>query len=249
MATQPWSPLHPFLGRLTRRSVLSPTEEREILGLPTRLMQVAPNTDFVRLGETTMQAYVVLDGLVGRFDQNDCGGRQITALHIPGDMSDLQSVVQPRASSALQAMTTTTLAAVPHTALRNAAAAFPGIAEALWRDCSVDAAILAQWMVNIGRRDARTRLAHLICELACRFGAAPATGQVRFALPMTQAQLADATGLTPVHVNRVIKSLKSDGLTMRPRTVWIDNWKTFAKAGEFDEEYLQTGRGPAHRSK
>lgn len=240
MAPQPESHLHSFLYRLTRRSVLTAAEQRAILDLPTRLMQVAPNTDFVGLGETTAQACVVLEGLVGRFDQNSRGGRQIIALHIPGDMSDLHSVVQPKASSALQALATSILAAVPHQALRDAASEFPGIAEALWRDCTVDAAILAQWVINLGRQNARARIAHLMCELACRFGVAPARGQVRFNLQMTQTQLADATGLTPVHVNRVIKGLRADGLTMRYRAVWIEDWEKFAAVGEFEDDYLQT---------
>lgn len=238
MATQPWSPLGPFLERLTSRTRLSPTEEREILSLPTRLLCFAPNTDFVRIGETPAQACVVIDGLVGRFDQNKRGERQITGLHIPGDMSDAHSIMHPGASSALHALTATTLAAVPHTALRNAAAAFPAIAEALWWECALDAAILAHWLFSVGRLDARGRLVHLICEMACRFGVAPAKGPVRFPLRMTQIQLADATGLTPVHVNRVMKGLKDHGLTMRCKMVWIEDWATFAKIGEFDGRYL-----------
>lgn len=241
------SPLRPFLDRLISRSVLSTPEQHEILDLPTRVVQMGPNVDFVGLGETVTQACMVVAGLVGRFDQNSRGERQITALHIPGDMPDLLSVVQPKATSALQALSTATLVTVPHVALRAAAAAYPAIGEALWRNCMVDAMILAQWVVNVGRRDAKVRLAHLMCEMACRYGAAPARGRVRFELQMTQAQLADATGLTPVHVNRKLKSLRDDGLVMRHRTVWIDDWERFAAVAEFDESYLQTDLRPEER--
>jgi CRP-like cAMP-binding protein len=109
-----------------------------------------------------------VDGLVGRFDQNSLGARQITAFHIAGDMADLHSVVQPKATSALQALSTTTLLQVAHRDLRGIAARYPAIAEALWRDCIVDGAILAQWIVNVGRRDSKTRIAHLLCETAVR---------------------------------------------------------------------------------
>ena len=247
MASQPESHLHSFLYRLTRRSLLSTAEQREILNLPSKIVAAAPNTDFVRSGEMAGQACVVLEGLVGRFQQANNGGRQIIALHIPGDMPDLQTVVQPKAGAALQALTSSTVATIPHVALRNAAAAFPGIAEALWRDCAVDAAILAEWVVNLGRRDGKTRLAHLMCELACRYGVAPIAGQVRFGLPMTQIQLADATGLTPVHVNRILRGLRAQGLTLRYQTVNIADWKTFAELAEFDDGYLQTESIPDNR--
>lgn len=101
--------------------------------------------------------------------------------------------------------------------------------------------------LNLRRRDAKVRLAHLMCEMACRYGAAPARGRVRFELQMTQVQLADATGLTPVHVNRKLKSLRDDGLVMRHRTVRIDDWERFAAVDEFDEGYLQTDREPEER--
>lgn len=238
MATQPY--LSPFLGRLNRRSILSPAEQQRILDLPGRIFEVYPNSDIVGLGDSVAHSCLVVSGLVGRFDQNSRGERQITALHIPGDMSDLYSLVQPTAASALQALSPATLLAIPHTALCSAVAAYPAIGEALWRDSMADAVILAQWVLNVGRREAKVRLAHLFCEMACRYGEAPRQGQVRFNLHMTQTQLADATGLTPVHVNRKLKSLRTEGMIMRHRTVWIDDWKKFAEVAEFDEGYLQT---------
>jgi CRP-like cAMP-binding protein len=152
------SNLQPFLTRLNRRSVLSEHEQQVILALPVRVKQVQPNEDFVELGERVDHSCFVAEGLIGRFDQTTRGGRQITALHIRGDMPDLHSVVQPTATSALQALSTSTLLQVPHAALRAVAAAHPAIAEALWRDCMVDSMILAQWVVNVGRRDARSRV-------------------------------------------------------------------------------------------
>jgi CRP-like cAMP-binding protein len=160
--------LQRFLDRLLGRSVLSHEEQQAVLGLPTRTIQVGINRDFVGLDEVVDQVSLVVDGLVGRFDQNSLGARQITAFHIAGDMADLHSVVQPKATSALQALSTTTLLQVAHRDLRGIAARYPAIAEALWRDCIVDGAILAQWIVNVGRRDSKTRIAHLLCETAVR---------------------------------------------------------------------------------
>lgn len=241
------SSLQPFLDRLNSRSILSESEQQRILDLPIRVRQARANEDFVHLGEIVDHACFVVEGLIGRFDQNARGERQITALHIPGDMPDLHSVVQPTASSALQALSTTTLLQVPHAALRAATAEFPAIGEAFWRDTMVDSSILAQWVVSVGRRDARCRLAHLLCEMACRYRRTPHGGGLVFQLPMTQAQLADATGLTAVHINRTLKALEQIGTTFRHKTVRIDDWDALVKIGDFDATYLQEADRPVER--
>jgi CRP-like cAMP-binding protein len=239
--------LRPFLDRLNSRSVLSEREQQAILGLPTHTIQVQPNQDFVRLDQRVGDACFIVAGLVGRFDQNAQGARQITALYIPGDMPDLLSVVQPTATSALQALSTTTILKVPHVALRAIGHEFPAIAEAFWRDCMVDSMILAQWVVNVGRRNAKTRIAHLFCEMACR--SAPLAGPhgVQFRLPMTQSHLADAAGLTPVHVNRSLKALAADGVSFRSGNVSIDDWGTLVEVGDFDAGYLQMDMRPEEK--
>lgn len=165
------SNLQLFLNRLTSRSVLTEEEQQAVLNLPGHAEQVHSNRDFVPLGTRVDHACLVIAGIVGRFDQDGAGTRQITAMHVPGDMCDLHSVVQPMPTSALQSLSVATIMRVPHAAIRAAAARYPAVAEALWRDCTVDAAILCEWVVNVGRRDAKTRIAHLLCELATRLHA------------------------------------------------------------------------------
>ena len=241
--------LQRFLDRLTRRSVLSEEEQQAVLNLPSYAEQVQSNRDFVPLGVKVDHASLVVAGLVGRFGQNSEGNRQITAIHIPGDMADLHSVVQPAPSSALQALSVATIIRVPHVALRAAAARYPAVAEALWRDCMVDAAILSQWVVNVGRRDAKQRIAHLICEMASRFNGASAPDGMVFDFAITQTQMADATGLTAVHVNRTLQMLRRDGIVewSRGRVVRVPRWKRLAEMGDFDPEYLQTDVRPEER--
>ena len=133
--------------------------------------------------------------MIGRFGQDIHGERQITMIHIPGEIADLYSVVQPLPTSALQALSTATVLHIPHIAIRAAAARYPALAEALWRDCMVDAAIVAEWVLNVGRRGARERMAHLLCEMAIRtVGAKSGEREIIFDFPITRAQLADATG-------------------------------------------------------
>lgn len=229
-----------FLDRLLRRSALTGEEQDAILDLPGHFAQVKANRDFVGLREDVEHASLIVDGLVGRFDQNSDGLRQITAIHIPGDMANLHSVVQPQATSALQALSVATILRVPHHAIRQATARMPALAEALWRDCMVDSALLSKWVVNVGRRDARSRIAHLLCEMATRLNAPTDTEIFTFPFAVTQFQLADAAGLTSVHVNRVLRSLREQGLAdVRGREVKVLDWRALTKAGDFSKGYLQ----------
>ena len=239
--------LQKFLDRLTRRSVLTREEQEAVLGLPAFASHVQSNRDFVRLGEQLDHSCLVVAGYVGRFDQNANGARQITALHVPGDMADLHSVVQPEATSALQALSTATILRIPHSSVRETAACYPAIAEALWRDCMVDSAILAQWVVNVGRRDAKCRIAHLLCEIATRLGVAPAKGEIMFPFPVTQTQLADVTGLTAVHVNRTIQAMRREELADVRVNARIFDWDALVEVGEFDADYLQVKVKPQRR--
>jgi CRP-like cAMP-binding protein len=228
--------------------VLTSDEQHAILNLPGHAAQMQANRDFVRLGEKSDHACLIVAGLVGRFGQNKNGARQITAIHVPGDMPDLHSVVQPESSSALQALSVATILRVPHQSIRQVAAQYPAVAEALWRDCTVDAAILSQWVVNVGRRDAKCRLAHLLCEMATRLEAIGDSNNVEFPFAVTQQQLADATGMTPVHINRTLKVLRQDGLAnVRERSVQIADWKGLVAAGDFDADYLAIDIAAANR--
>jgi hypothetical protein len=105
----------------------------------------------------------------------------------------------------------------------------------------VDAAILSEWVVNVGRRDAKTRIAHLLCELATRLRVTRAGNDFVFDLPVTQTQLAEATAMTAVHVNRTLQSLRADGLIeWHQRVIRVPDWDALSARAEFDPAYLQT---------
>lgn len=240
--------LHPFLNRLTSRSVLTEEEQQAVLNLPGYAEQVQPNRDFVPLGDVADHVSLIVAGIAGRFDQSSDGVRQITAMHIPGDVCNLHSVVQPLATSALQALSVATILRISHVEIRAAAARYPALAEALWRDCTVDAAILAEWLVNVGRRDAKTRVAHLLCEMAIRLDASKGANDFVFDFPVTQTQLAQATSLTAVHVNRTLQSLRADGLVeWHQRVIRVPQWDRLVERADFDEAYLQTRVRPEER--
>jgi CRP-like cAMP-binding protein len=240
IATQ--SSMASFLEKLEARSSFDAEERQAILQLPFHPRQVQTNRDFVTRGERVSHSCFVLEGMVGTFGQNRNGHRQITSVFMNGDMIDLQTVVVPEAMSNLQAITTTTILQVPHSDLRRVGHRYPNIAEAFWRECVLDAAIINEWVVNVGRRDARTRMAHLLCEVACRSGHARPENAFSFPFPATQAQLGDMLGLTPVHVNRTLKVLRSEQVVnIFARWVEILDWDRLADIGEFDATYLQLG--------
>jgi CRP-like cAMP-binding protein len=228
-----------FLRRLEARSTLSAIESEAVLGLSGQPQKVAANRDFVRLGEELIDSCLVVHGLVARFAQLEDGSRQIISLHVPGDMVDLYSLMMPRAASPLYALTGTTILKVPHEALRTLAFEHQNLAAALWRDCVVDGGIVAQWLVNVGRKNARARIAHLIAEMAVRYAQIGLCRNGEFPLPITQEQIGDALGLTSVHVNRSIKTLREDGLVRMSRSsVQILDWHGLTLAGEFNPAYL-----------
>jgi CRP-like cAMP-binding protein len=236
-----------FVKRLASRSILSDGEVSALLGVDGRIKQVAAHVDIVRLGEQVDHSCLLVDGLIGRFGQNSDGLRQITCLYIPGDMADLPSVVSPRSGWALGALTASTILRIAHADLRRLAAKHPGIAEAFWRDCVADGSIFSEWVVNVGRRDALSRLAHVFCEMAIRCDKAGQGDRTSFPLPITQGDLGDATGLTNVHVNRTLKELRTRGLVdLRAGAVTIHDWKQLVSVADFDDAFMLLD-GPSPR--
>lgn len=228
-----------FIRRMCSHSTLNAQECRAIATLPTTRIEIRTHTDFVRFGETVNHACLVSEGLVGRFGQTEDGKRQFVSIHVPGEMIDLPSIMMPQSTTALNAIAVTTILKVPHDSLRELSFRYPAIAAAFWRDCVLDARIVAQWLVNVGRRDARSRIAHFLCELATRYGLMDQSDGRRYFLPMSQEQMGDALGLTSVHINRMLMSLRADGLVSFDRgEVEILDREGLARTGEFDSCYL-----------
>ncbi|GAA0295025.1 Crp/Fnr family transcriptional regulator [Sphingomonas oligophenolica] len=233
------SPLIPMLRKLEYWATLAEADREALLTLPYILKTIEPKGMIVREGDQTTHACVIRSGFVYRHKVVANGARQIVSLHMSGDLVDLQNALLHTADHYVQALTRSELAMVPRAAIRRIAADRPAIGEAMWHDTLVDGSIFREWIANVGRRDARTRLAHLLCEFALRLAAAGIGEENGYELPMTQEQLGDCTGLTPVHVNRMLKSLSDDGLIHRSkRAVAIADWQGLLIAGDFQSGYL-----------
>ncbi|MDT9599295.1 Crp/Fnr family transcriptional regulator [Sphingosinicella rhizophila] len=238
----PDSPLAPLANKLTKWSTLGRAELEAVYALPFSFKQIAPHKMIVREGDRPTHCCLLVSGFSIRQKIVARGGRQIVNVNIPGDMVDLQNSLLKVADHDVETLTEVSAAFIPREAIEDLAFARPRVGKALWLETLVDGSITREWAANIGRRNAKTRVAHLLCEFAMRLDSAGLGEQCNYELPMTQEQIADATGLTSVHVNRTLRALDADGLTQRhKRSVVITDWKRMAKIADFHPNYLHLG--------
>jgi len=232
--------LEPLVEKLAYRVKLSAADKAALLALPYTVKTMQPHHYIVREGDRARHSCLMLSGFSVRHKIVAGGFRQIVAIHMKGEMVDLQNSLLGHADHSVQMLTAGKVAMIPREEIVRIAFERPAVGQAMWFDTLVDASIFREWIANVGRRDARTRIAHVLCEFALRLKIAGLGEQTGYELPMTQEQLGDTTGLTSVHVNRTLKALEADGLIerLRPRSITIGDWKKLAHAGDFDSGYL-----------
>jgi CRP-like cAMP-binding protein len=228
-----------LIRKLESLAALSDEERQAIKSLPVRTHALNARQDIVRDGDKPTHCCLILDGWACRYKLLKEGRRQILSFHVAGDMPDLLSLHIPTMDHGLATVTKATVAFIPHESLRALVARHPGIASLMWRDTLIDAAIFREWMVGMGRRSAFERIAHLFCEMYMKLQAVGLADEYRCPMPITQTDLADALGLTPVHVNRVLKDMRGRALiALRSHTLVIEAWDELLRTSEFDPKYL-----------
>ena len=233
------SVLAKYVAKIERRGPLPETARAALLAMPSRIRRFTTYHDIVREGDRPAECCFVETGLVSRYRTLRNGARQILSFHIPGDMIDLQSALVIVADHGIRTHIPTTVVAIPHEDVLRVAADHPAIARAFWFDTLVDAAIFREWTVNVGRRNTRERAAHLLLEFAARFEQAGLMPDGSFELPVSQNDLADALGITSVHMNRTMQWLRGERLIRtHMRTVTIENHAAMAELAGFDSTYL-----------
>jgi CRP-like cAMP-binding protein len=234
--------LYPLLRKLRCWRPLDAADAAAVLALPYVERSVDAGQVIVWDGDRPQHCCAMLSGFAFRHKIAAKGARQILSVHMRGDLVDIHNAMLGVADHNVQMLTDGEIAMIPLEAVIDLAAERPLVAAALWHETLVDGSIFREWIVNVGRRDARTRLAHLLCELALRQEQAGLADRLEYRMPMTQEQLADATGLTSVHVNRMLMGLRSDGLISRSnRHVSVTDWDALAQAGDFNPHYLHIG--------
>ena len=231
-----------MVDKLERRSRIEAEDRDALLTLPHQLRPVAAGTHLIRDGDRPEHCSILLSGFAYRHKLTGDGGRQVLAIHVAGDFLDLQNSLLRVSDHNVQMLTDGEIALIPRDAIRSLALTRPAVGVALWTDTLVDSSIFREWVVNVGRRDAKARVAHILCEFSLRLEEAGLAEGHRYQLPMTQEQLADAVGLTSVHVNRVLRQLAEEGLISRnKRALVIEDWARMRDTGDFNERYLHIG--------
>jgi CRP-like cAMP-binding protein len=234
--------------RLARFTRLSDTD-REVLSLAAsrHVRTFAARDDLIREGDRPTAVFLVLEGWACRYKHLEDGRRQIVGFFLPGDLCDLNIFILREMDHSIGAITPVVAGEIGREAFEGILADRPRITQALWWDTLVTVAIQREWTVNLGQREALERTAHLLCELFLRLRVAGLASGTSCEFPVTQADLADAIGLSPVHVNRTLQKLRVAGLiSLSGRTLTIHDLEELKRVALFSANYLHLDRDGAH---
>ena len=203
--------------------------------------------DLISEGEAPRAIYIILDGWACHYRALEDGRRQIVDFAIPGDLCDLNLFILDRMDHSIGAITRLKVAEVRRDVFHRVVTNFPNITTALWWVELVSKSIHREWIVNVGQRSARQRIAHLFCEMFLRLESVGLTRGFSCDLPLTQNDIAETTGLTSVHVNRSIQELRREGLIVFERQkLTIPDMLALQDAGLFNPAYLHIKRLSRH---
>ncbi|WP_114952040.1 Crp/Fnr family transcriptional regulator [Sphingosinicella terrae] len=231
---------NPLRLKLEQYAGFEEREGRRLDELVAQRTQVfAPKQDILTEGEKVKEIHIVLSGLAARYKLLDEGERQIMAFLIPGDICDLEVFVLEEMDHGISAMTETVCAVVPAETIKGLLTEMSCLTQALWWSTMTDSAVLRERIIDHGRRDARERIAHLFYELLVRYRIIDEAKDNSIPFPLTQEELADSTGLTPVHVNRTLKQLREDRLIeLKGRVLKVLDPQGLRRAARFNPNYL-----------
>jgi CRP-like cAMP-binding protein len=232
------SPPHPLLVKLEQHTKL-PDVDRDLLSrMLTDIRTFDGRRDIIRVGEDPEFVHLMIEGWSCRYSIVDDGRRQITAFLVPGDFCDAHIVMLGEMDHSIRVLGRARVAFISKDLMAEVAER-PSLTRALWWASLVDEGVSRAWLVNIGRRNATDRVAHLVCELHARLLSVGMGDDDRFEMPLTQEDLGDALGLTPVHINRVLRLLRERGLmTFSNRTIVIQNVEALKREAGFHPHYL-----------
>ncbi|WP_043338011.1 Crp/Fnr family transcriptional regulator [Belnapia moabensis] len=222
-----------------------PDEDRRLLEDLTsgRQQRLGAREDVIREGEHSPDIHIVMSGLACRYKILANGGRQIMAFLVPGDPCDAEIFILKAMDHSIGTLAPSVIAAIPGETMQELLLSRPGIALAFWWNTLQDEGVLRERIIDVGRRDAYSRIAFLIYEILLRLRAVGVVGDTGFDFPVTQTDLADATGLTPVHVNRMLQRLREEGLIVAEGRRWtVTDPAGLRRAAEYEASYLHLDR-------
>lgn len=230
---------------LGQHDALSESEKASLAGAMSVEKYFGTGEDIVAEGSRPTVSTLIVDGLAARYKVLEDGGRQFTSLQVPGDFVDLHAFLLKTMDHGIIALSPCHVVAAEHSRLRAITEQAPHLTRLLWLDTLVDGAIHREWIVAMGRRSKTSHLAHLICELFVRLQVVNKARDMRFNLPLSQAELADVLGLSVVHMNRVIGTLRRmNVINWVNHTITILDWNRLVAIAEFDPTYLSMSNEP-----
>lgn len=234
---------NPLLLRLRQFAELTPDDEAYIQHMTRNVARIPADRQLKAEGDAPSQVHVVLDGLACRYKILADGRRQILAFLVSGDPCDFQIFLLEHMDHCIGTLTPSVVATVSRQEIETALDERPAIARAFWLSTMRDEAVLREWLVNVGRRNAYERMAHLLWELYLRHAIVGKVSEDTFFLPLTQSDLADALGLSTVYVNKTITRLRASGIieTDRRQIRILEPAELSTIAG-FDPSYLHLRR-------
>ena len=217
---------------------LDATERAAIENAVSEVRSLPPRTVMIEAGEPLRHSALIIEGMLCRYISDRDGLRQLVGLHIPGDFVDLHSYALTYLEHDIASVTQARVAIVPHDRLHDLVAD-QVLARKLWFSTLLDAAMHRVWLFRVGRLDAMGRVAHFLCETNARLCAVGLSDGTRFALDLTQTDLAEICGVTSIHMNRILRQLREEGLcVVRSSYVEILQPDRLAARGQFDSSYL-----------
>ena len=226
-----------FVQKLKNLSELSPEDTEAVAALTSHPRAYLAKQDMIREGDQPGPVFVILKGWACRYKILPSGTRQIMAFLLPGDACDLHIGMLVEMDHNLQALTPCEVALIPGDRMEMLLEDHPAVARAMYKSQLIDEGILRAWIVSMGRRNSIERVAHLMCELYLRSFSINRTGEAAF--PISQIVVADALGMTPVHVNRILKELRLAGaMTLERGNLVITDPLKLVRIAGFDENYL-----------
>ena len=235
---------NPLTMKLEQYTSFTAEERRRLDELLTYPMKsFARGAPIIRDGDEADEIHLVLTGLAARAKTLRSGARQIMALLVPGDMCDLEVFVLDAMDHDIVALTKTTCIFIPARVMEELLSESSNLTRALWWSTMIDSAILREWIVDHGSRDGRERIAHLMYEMLIRYRVIGATTDNSYPFLLTQEELSDAMGMTPVHANRMLRQLRSEGLIdLRNKVLTVLDIDALREAARFDSAYLHLTR-------
>ncbi|HYY83887.1 MAG TPA: Crp/Fnr family transcriptional regulator [Beijerinckiaceae bacterium] len=229
-----------LLRKLDRFAPLSPDEKRALEAAVSGVDTYTRHDIIVRQGDRPTHSCIMVEGMAARYKGLANGNRQIVSFQIPGDFSDLHSMFLKALDHGIEALSPVRIARVPHQSVDALMREHPGLARAFSWDMAVDGAITREWLASTGRRSAYERVAHLLCELMMRLRSVGLANGDAYELPITQADLSDAFGISTVHVNRMLQTLRRNGLIeLKGAALRIPNVAALEEVAGFEAAYLE----------